>query len=382
MEDDHSLLAHLVPKLTPQVEDAATDALAYILNMSEQCRKALVDLVSDGDWKLEPLENAKTQVHASAKERLDLSANDGSGSMRLDLVGYDADGRIRLIVESKFWAALLRGQASEYVKHLCSDGPAMLLFVAPGVRSETLWGKIERQFDEDRCCLHLGPTRNVGPMKVATACDKEGRNPGGGSAEHRVALMSWGTLLDHLESADASMVHNIRQLKSLAKAEDDKAFAPLRAEDFNPSVPRRHLDFCRIVDDVVNIGEHDGWISVKGYMATAQRDGYLRYFQFCSEGGGPNTGETALYFSAQRWVKSGTTPIWLRFRRHRQQEIGAIKAHGGVEYIWSPGSHMWIPLRLRTGVEYSDVLQDVIEQVERVREIVLPVRAAAGDDGA
>ena len=67
MTDDHSLLSHLVPKLTPQVEDAATDALAYILNMSEQCRKALVDLVSDGDCKLEPLENAKTQVHASPR---------------------------------------------------------------------------------------------------------------------------------------------------------------------------------------------------------------------------------------------------------------------------------------------------------------------------
>ena len=38
MEDDYSLLAHLVSKLTSQVEDAATDALAYVLNKSESCR--------------------------------------------------------------------------------------------------------------------------------------------------------------------------------------------------------------------------------------------------------------------------------------------------------------------------------------------------------
>ena len=325
--------------------------------------------MSDGDCELEPLENAKTQVHASAKERLDLSAYGGSGSMRLDLVGYDADGRIRLIVESKFWAALLRGQASEYVKHLCSDGPAMLLFVAPEVRIETLWKKIERQFDGDRCGLHLGPTRDVGPMKVATAYDKEKRNPSGGSAEHRIALMSWGTLLDHLESVDTSMVHNIRQLKSLANAEDDKAFAPLHAKDFNGAVPQRILDFNRVVDDVV---WGQDWMTTKGLKAAPQPDGYLRYFKFRSKDGSRTTGDHALCVSCRQWAKRGITPLWLRFWRNRQQDIDAIRADGGVKHFWSPGKHMWIPLRLPTGVEYADVLEDVVAQVERVRDIVLP----------
>ena len=112
MEDDHSLLAHLVPKLTPQVEDAATDALAYILNQSESCREALASLVSEGGHQLLPVHRASTQVTV---------ADDG----RLDLVGYDADGSMRLIVESKFWAALLSGQASGYVKHLSADGKAL-----------------------------------------------------------------------------------------------------------------------------------------------------------------------------------------------------------------------------------------------------------------
>lgn len=99
MADDHSLLAHLVPKLTPQVEDAATDALAYVLNRSEGCRRALVDLLSDDQFQLTPFRSAKTQVVPSP-------------TARLDLVGYDERGRAALIIESKFWAQLLDGQAS------------------------------------------------------------------------------------------------------------------------------------------------------------------------------------------------------------------------------------------------------------------------------
>lgn len=118
MDENHSLLAHLVPKLTNGVEDAATDALAFILNGSEACRDALVTFVSDDKHRLAPLQLASTQV----------GVPDGG---RLDLVGYDADDEMRLIIESKFWAGLLSGQVSGYVTHLASDGPVTLLFVAP-----------------------------------------------------------------------------------------------------------------------------------------------------------------------------------------------------------------------------------------------------------
>ena len=354
MPDDHSLLAYLVPKLTPQVEDAATDALAYILNMSEQCRKALAGLVSDGDSKLKPLENVKTQVHASNEERL-------------DLVAYDSSGSMRLIIESKFWAALLSGQASGYVRHLVCDGPAMLLFVAPEVRSETLWAKIERQFDEAKD-LQLEQARNVGSMKVANVSSTKL-----GSTEKRVALMSWGTLLDRLEPADTSMVHNIRQLKVLARAQDDVAFAPLHGEDFSAAIPRRILDFNRIVNDVV---WGQDWMETKGLKAAPQPDGFLRYFRFRSKDGDRMTGDHALCVSCEQWAKSRITPLWLRFWHDRKRDIDAVIRHDDIEHLWSPGNHLWIPLRLQTGVEYADVLEDVIEQVERVRDVVLPALAA------
>lgn len=315
---------------------------------------------------------------------------------RLDLVAYDADESKRLIIESKFWAALLSGQASGYVQQLASDGrPATLLFVAPEVRRETLWAKIEGQFSQrvegqlsQGVVLRLGEARQEGRVKVADVrvevaeVADTGPEPGcPPQPRWRVALTSWHALLNRLESADSSMAANIRQLRSLASAEDDKAFAPLHADEFDPAIPRRHLDFCRIVDDVVDTGEHDLWISLKGMRAAAQRDGYLRYFQFRSSNGNRTSRDIALYFSASRWAKSGATPIWLHCWHKPEQE--ALGRQTGIEYEKDPGGPGWIPLRLLMGVEYSDVLADVLAQVKRVRDIVLDDAARrAGASGA
>ena len=55
MDNESSLLAYLVPRLTSRGEDTATDALAFILNKSEACRGALDSLLSDQDFGLGPL---------------------------------------------------------------------------------------------------------------------------------------------------------------------------------------------------------------------------------------------------------------------------------------------------------------------------------------
>ena len=59
MAEDATLLAYLVPKLTNQVEDTATDALAFILNRSATCRGALDRLLRDGDFNPEPIAQVK-----------------------------------------------------------------------------------------------------------------------------------------------------------------------------------------------------------------------------------------------------------------------------------------------------------------------------------
>ncbi len=238
MSDERSLLAHLVPRLTRGVENAATDALAFILNKSSSAMNVLADMVSTSECQLPPLRYAKTQVTLPDKSRL-------------DLVGYDGDGSMRLVIESKFWAPLLAGQASGYIRHLPSDGPAMLLFVAPLIRHETLRIKIERQFAE-ASGLSLNPSLDVRKMWVADVIDTQSR-----AARKRVALMSWEALLAGLENADPSVEGDIQQLRGLAAEQDQVAFTPLHPEDLGASIPRRIMSFCDLIDGVVSRGKSE-----------------------------------------------------------------------------------------------------------------------------
>ena len=359
MASDHSLLAHLVPKLTRGVEDAATDALAFILNESKPCRDALVNMVSDGDRRLAPLYDVKTQVTIQVTE---------SESRRLDLVAYDSDRSKRLIIESKFWAPLLDGQASVYVRHLADDGPAVLLFVAPEARHGTLWTKVERQFEDppepsdDLSGLKLRPACHEAKMIVADVV-----NTG-----KRVALMSWDTLLAGLTDADSSMDANLQQLHVLVHAQDEMAFAPLHAEDLDAMIPRRLSAFNRMVDGVADRGKLAGWISTKGLKAVSRRDGYLRYIGF-DRADGSRMIELALRVSLPRWAELGATPLWLRI--WRKQPINLMELRSRLDAAgWLPTQlepdWLWVPIELPMGVEYEDVLESAAEQVKRVRDIV------------
>ena len=349
MPDDHSLLAHMVPRLTRGVEDAATDALAFILNESKPCRSALADMVSAGDRQLPEIVDVKTQVTVSDKARL-------------DLVAYDRSRLKRLIIESKFWAPLLDGQVNGYVKHLASDGPTMLLFVAPEARHETLWVKIERQV-KDEPGLELGLERDVGKMRVADVA----------ASDKRIALMSWNTLLGGLRNADASMDANVQQLRGLTQAQDEVGFAPLHPEDLDATIPRRLIGFNRIVDDVVSRGTRDGWITTKGMRAAPKSDGHLRFIGFGLEDGGGPIGIT-LCVSFSHWAQRGTSPVWLRIW-HKQpidlQALSDVLSAAGWLPTWREPEWLWVPIELPLGVEYEDALDSATEQVKRIRDFVI-----------
>ena len=147
MAEDAPLLAFLVPKLTSQVENAATDALAFILNKSPACRSALDHLLRDGDFNPDPIAWVETQV----------TYQDGS---RPDMVGYDQRDIKRLLAEAKFWASLGQRQVSGYFGQLEAPGPGVLLFIAPDRRIDTLWAEIMRQMEsgEERVQLELVET--------------------------------------------------------------------------------------------------------------------------------------------------------------------------------------------------------------------------------
>ena len=208
MAEETTLLAHLVPRITNRIEDTATDALAFILNKSENCREAFNALLRDGGFGLEPVTRFQTQV----------TYEDGS---RPDMNGYDKNGTKRLLVESKFWATLLQGQASGYLDQVNSEGPGVLLFIAPESRLITLWPEIERQMhDAGKNIESIESQSNIRKARIA-------------DSDKRLMLVSWDQLLRRLSDAvggDSQVVSDIQQLGGLARRQDAEAFLPIRPE--------------------------------------------------------------------------------------------------------------------------------------------------------
>ena len=357
MPEEFALLAYLVPRLTNRVEDTATDALAFILNRSPACRDALGLLLREGErtYHLDTLASFDTQV----------TYKDGS---RPDMVGYDQEGGKRLLVESKFWATLLERQASGYFDQLEDAGPGVLLFIAPTTRLEILWGEITRQIEgrQDGFKLELVET----PEQIDRA-----RVIGPDKQEKRLMLVSWPLLLGRLAAAvppDSLLAADIRQLRGLAQREDDEAFQPIKTAEFSPSVPRRLRWLNRLIDDVVDgHGRPQGWMSVRGFRATEQRDGYGRYFRFRTDSGQVIDGDLFLCVNYRLWATSGDTPLWLwiggkvpiNLTRLRENVLSMVELGG------SRGPYD-VPIYLSPGVEYGRVLDDVVRQVKDIWKTV------------
>ena len=326
MSDDITLMAYLVPRLTIQVENAATDALGYILNRSPSTMQALNDLLQEGGFEVEPIAKVETQE----------TYEDGS---RPDMVGYDKNNVKRLLVEAKFWAALLEGQASGYARQFDQPGPAVLLFVSPESRIPMLWAEVERQFENQSVALESTYSRQgVQRAKVT-------------GTERHVMLVSWIQLLDRMGAlaGDDGVKSDIRQLRGLAQAQDALAFLPIHSEELGPSLGRRVVWYNQLIDHVVDSkGVPEGWIDIKGFKATPQRYGYGRYFRF------PGVEEWYFWFGVnhEQWANKGDTPLWLKLPEGKEANI-------------------WEPIYPKVGVEYSEVLDDVATQLkEMIAEIV------------
>lgn len=338
MTDRNTLLGHLVPKITSQVEDAATDALAYILNKSTEAMGALNDLLQHDGFEIEPIERVRTQVSYEKGESIP------------DMTGYDKNRRERLIVESKFWATLLDGQARGYIKHLDESGPGVLLFIAPEARIETLWVAIERDMEP---CTELQQVDAPPRVKRAEA----------GRPDRHVMLLSWPRILDQMAQQvdDAAVEKDIEQLRGLVLQQDEEAFLPIHSKDLSPDFARRVVGYNRLVDDVVdNRGVEDGWLDISSHAATSQRYGYGRYFSFIGV-----SGYCWFGVNHERWVRSGDTPLWLLLSNDMPADVDEIGRKLDVRV-----EDRWVPIHPKQRVERAEVLDDVVCQLKAIARVV------------
>ena len=349
MSNSNTLLAHMVAKLTPQGEDAATNSLAFVLNKSVSCREAFDGLLRSDGFELDGIDHLKTQVV------------DADGS-RPDMIGYSSEGSKVLVVEAKFWAELRDTQVTGYLAQLEKDTPSVLLFVVPERRISTLWVEVCRQFENGDVKSELTPITEVGRYRSASISD----------SNNRLMLVSWALLLERLDAATANepiAKSDVQQLRGLAASQDESAFLPLHSSDFSASKARRLIKFWQVVEDVIDArGLPGDWLEVDGGASSFARANDLRgrYFQF------PNVeGYFLLCVHYKLWAEFGKTPIWLGIkstvpidRSKLRDSFSLLSEEVFIDY-------RFVPLRLPTGVEYEVVLSDIACQVKSARAFAI-----------
>ena len=350
MAESDTLLAHLILdiKLTSQVEVVASRSLAYILNKSAEATHALVDLIS-------------CQTGAALGEIVGIVAEDvyqtKGGSGRIDFVGYDAIGEKRIVGEAKFDAALLSGQGGGYLHQLAKEGDAVLMFVVPARRSDYLWGEVRRDIEATGEGAVVGETEAKGRIMSAQV-KYEDRN-------WHLMMISWRDLLNRLDeesNAVAGVQSDITQLTGLTESMDEAAFQQLKEEDISQELPHLLLALTRLIDTVIDAyGVQEGLLKVEGYRASATFDGFVRYFELIDSGVKAWFG-----FSYRRWSNHGISPLWFGLQGPGANGQIEHKANadivGDIEEEFEGLPDGSFPIRLKTGVDYQEVLNHVVAQ--------------------
>ena len=348
MAENDTLLAYLVTKHARSPEDAATDALVYILNKSNSARSAFNAWIKTVVAGVEDCTAFRTQ------ETMDRS--------RFDLVGRDESGERRVIGESKFWAGLGEGQGKVYLKQLADTGPAALLFVVPDARINYLWPEVIKDVEQ----VSEGVEgQEVTPCDVALSGIKKAVATG---TDKYLVMVSWRALLSEIlnnSAADSSVRSDIQQLQGLTERMDSEAFLPLRKEELGPDFPRRMINLARLVNEALNEGQRQGWLFPIGSRWSGSTDlesagWYLRISSHRVEAW------FGIYHKVWASGASEDTPLWLRLYGASPDTLGKISA----ELELRVSEENCFPIHLKTGVEYDDVLGDVVRQLRAIADVI------------
>ena len=343
MADNYPLLAHVARGFAAGTENAATEALAHILNRSANAREGLDDLIRSGVENVAAVEKVRTQAV-------------GPGGTIPDLVGVDAGGKERVLIEVKFWADLTRSQPNGYLdrmkKQLLDDGPTLLLFLVPDERVKTLWPVLRRRLadapvdlDSERKCVRVG------------------------DGQRHLMVTGWTGLLDCMatrarDAGEHGVETDVRQLRGLA----EYAAPPGGGSKPDPEEPSAlELHLRRIIDAATDHGKGAGWLDTKGLNRARRWYGYGRYVRFSRSGASP-------WFGVNRdlYGRNAETLLWLQFDRPAQKagwvnqvQFDALRRECGLRE-----KDGWVPLIPKTDDEFSEVLEDVLAQLTRISNVI------------
>ncbi len=343
ISDNDSLLSFVVLKHTQGPEDAATDALRFILSRSESAMSAMAELLGNTG---EPLPIAK----ATTQESLEIS---GAAP---DMWLRDSNDNVTAFVESKFWAPLTPNQPVTYWEALPTDRRTALLFLAPQSRVNDgyLWDELVSRLREKG--HELGTV--IGDENViSVSAEGDRRILMLTSWEHLLGLMREGAERD----GDVKAAFEIAELKMLATRAAEGV-----SDDKNEMIKQ-------VTGDIVDRLVHAGWANSDGLSWGAGYGYFCRYL---------------LLSGAWAWLgridealeQMPETPLWLCFYYDSDDRapVSAAEVRTRLGDKVYPGTELqrWaevmVPINLRPGVDLRSARDAIVTELESIAKLIDP----------
>lgn len=342
---ENQILAHLASRLTTQRELLATEGLAYILQRSDLCRRAIEQLASTVGFELPEIVSYESEV---AGENLE----------RPDVVGRTGSGMEVLLIEGKFDAGLTDNQPANYLSRLPSGAAGLLIFVVPDLRIPGLWRLVTSR------AAKAYEVANDRALPDGSRCIDVGMH-------HRLMMISWGNFLNCFlqpaQRAAAPITNDIIQLMELCKRIEGQIFKPLSSEELTSAATAvRNRDLCNIVDAITERLVANSLVSITGLKATPQRDGYVRYIKM---GGDWATGGAGIRLDYSAWIEHQQSPLWLVSGGDSTSSLRPIfkdvASESGLMLVDRRASVM-LALDIEHGQEFSEIVDGAVNRITEI----------------
>ena len=193
-----------------------------------------------------------------------------------------------------------------------------------------------------------------------------------GDTQKHLMIASWGGLLDSMAArtrdySESGFETEIRQLRSLAKYADERAFKPIRpGDELGADSDARLRLYKELIEAASDRGVELEWARRKGLNAQRREYGYGRYIEL---------GGLVVWFgvNVEQFEKTGDTPLWVDCFHRLSLLTAEIRDELGIR---KTESH-WVPVNLKREVEYPEMLDGVVESLQRIADIFRKVQPSS-----
>ena len=341
-----SLLSHIAQRHVHGYEDIATDALSFILNRSEACRRALSEFLAQGD---SPIPITHTQPWTA----------DTYGAIP-DLACFDRD-ELSALIEVKFWAPLTPHQPVTYWNSLPAGRPTALMFVAPTYRTEQddLWSTLTRRLREAGVQLMEGAIADQ-----HNSIDGSRFTAAESFDDHRqLILASWSTIIGRLterarQANDTNAMFHLRELHGLTTDAENGVDGTLDPERRN------------IVRDAITRLVTAGWANIDGLSVGNGYDYHVRFLRLANA-----YAWLGIHYTALKQIPD--VPLWLGFMPANQpmMDFNTVKERLSElvqgPFDWSRRDYL-VAIRLPESGDRKFLTDAVVEQVRSIASRLNP----------